>query len=426
MCSKQIIKDFEELYPGKNQKKLLEEYYRQKKKEQITVLAALLFLFLLIWYSDNQSLSLKEGNHLIRSTSEQKEQEVSLNVKRGENNWEEFSFLLSPIEYSEEELEAFYDKLIEELPEYYLEKNESSDQILFSLNFPDEIEGYPFNLLWKSYNREVINHLGEIVCNENKEDIPVEIGLTVSYGNWEREHRFYVTVIKKDMTDKLYLLKEWVQREEENTREEEIFSLPERFLNEELTWKYKGKNRSIFVILCLFPLMLILWYQRDKEIAKRVEKRRRQLKREYPDFVNRLVLYLGVGISIRESMFQIQKELERKKGQRENILFEEINYICIQMKNGLPEKMAYEILGKRCSVSEYRKLMALLIQYLEKGSSKLLESLEKEAENSRDEQFKQMRKIGEEMGTKLLFPMMLLLGLVIVLIMIPAFYSFQI
>ena len=55
----------------------------------------------------------------------------------------------------------------------------------------------------------------------------------------------------------------------------------------------------------------------------------------------------------------------------------------------------------------------------------MLETLRKEAMKAGDEQRRQIQKKGEEMETKLLFPMMVMLGIVMVFIMVPALFSFQ-
>ena len=51
--------------------------------------------------------------------------------------------------------------------------------------------------------------------------------------------------------------------------------------------------------------------------------------------------------------------------------------------------------------------------------------LEKEMQDAFEEQENFAKKKGEELQTKLLLPMMLMLGLVIVIIMIPAIANFQ-
>ena len=72
-------------------------------------------------------------------------------------------------------------------------------------------------------------------------------------------------------------------------------------------------------------------------------------------------------------------------------------------------------------MQEYIRLSTLLAQNLKRGSSTLLERLRDEAEKAAQERLQESRKMGEEAGTKLLVPMMLMLAVVMVIIMIPAF-----
>ena len=73
----------------------------------------------------------------------------------------------------------------------------------------------------------------------------------------------------------------------------------------------------------------------------------------------------------------------------------------------------------------YFKLTSLLIQHMQKGSITILESLRKEVLKAKEEQKGRIQKRGEEMETKLLFPMMIMLGIVMIFIMVPALFSFQ-
>ncbi len=50
--------------------------------------------------------------------------------------------------------------------------------------------------------------------------------------------------------------------------------------------------------------------------------------------------------------------------------------------------------------------------------------LEQEAAASFTEPKNNPRKLGEKAGTRLLFPMLLMLGIVLVILMVPAFLSF--
>ena len=52
--------------------------------------------------------------------------------------------------------------------------------------------------------------------------------------------------------------------------------------------------------------------------------------------------------------------------------------------------------------------------------------MEQESENALEERKALACKLGEEAGTKMLLPLMMMLGIVIAIIMIPAMLSFQI
>ena len=71
-----------------------------------------------------------------------------------------------------------------------------------------------------------------------------------------------------------------------------------------------------------------------------------------------------------------------------------------------------------------RKLAFLLISHLRQGNEKILSLLSDETDAALEERRNLARKKGEEAGTKLLFPMMLMLVVVMFLILLPAFSGF--
>ena len=68
--------------------------------------------------------------------------------------------------------------------------------------------------------------------------------------------------------------------------------------------------------------------------------------------------------------------------------------------------------------------MTLLTQNLKKGSAGLIASLQEEATRSLSERMRHAREEGERAGAKLLLPMIMMLTVVMVLIMVPACFSF--
>jgi hypothetical protein len=60
-----------------------------------------------------------------------------------------------------------------------------------------------------------------------------------------------------------------------------------------------------------------------------------------------------------------------------------------------------------------------------KGTRGLVQLLEEEVSDAFEERKNLAKKSGEEAGTKMLFPMMMMFGIIIVIIMVPAFLSLQ-
>ena len=71
----------------------------------------------------------------------------------------------------------------------------------------------------------------------------------------------------------------------------------------------------------------------------------------------------------------------------------------------------------------YMRFSSIITQNIRKGSEGILNILEQEASQALVERKQEALKRGEVAGTKLLFPMMLMLGLVMAIIMIPAFMT---
>ena len=128
-------------------------------------------------------------------------------------------------------------------------------------------------------------------------------------------------------------------------------------------------------------------------------------------------------MTIRGAFQKIAGDYEAKQESRDrqSPAYEEVLYLCRELNAGVSEGVAYEHFGRRTGLQEYIKFCALLTQNLKRGNSTLLERLREEADKAAQERLQQSKKMGEEAGTKLLVPMVLMLAVVMAMIMIPAF-----
>ena len=68
----------------------------------------------------------------------------------------------------------------------------------------------------------------------------------------------------------------------------------------------------------------------------------------------------------------------------------------------------------------------MLSQNLRKGSRGITELLSREAEEAFEDRKNLAKKLGEEAGTKMMIPMFIMLAVVFIIVIVPAFFSIQI
>ena len=207
--------------------------------------------------------------------------------------------------------------------------------------------------------------------------------------------------------------------------QEQVF-LPEIVAGRRLLWKVSSGDLSGVIFLLLLLAAVFSFRAGEKELHGQIERRRKQLRLEYPTLLSRLVLYAGAGMSVRGAFIKIGKEYlaERERGGEERPSCEEVVRMCRELDSGIPEQECYLRFGRRCGLLQYSRFCSLLTQHLRKGNSALLAALQNEASASFAERRTLARQLGEEAGTKLLMPMILMLIVTMVMIVIPAYSSF--
>ncbi len=118
--------------------------------------------------------------------------------------------------------------------------------------------------------------------------------------------------------------------------------------------------------------------------------------------------------------------ITRGKTGRKREAYEEIWRTWQEMKSGIPEMECYERFARRCDLIPYMKMGALLSQNLKKGAKGISEMLRMEAVQALEDRKSRARQLGEEAGTRLLIPMLLMLIIVITIVVVPAFLSIQV
>ena len=325
---------------------------------------------------------------------------------------------------TEEEEVKVLQEVKTQLEKVMLGENTSIDMVNQPLNLPEKLEGYPVTISWISSDPSCVDWEGQL-----KQEIPPQgkqvcLEATLSVQDREETCRWYVTVFPPELSEEEQLQK--LVEQENNSDTEEWYYLPAVWNGSRLTWK-KNNNETILGVVFLalvFPVLLVM--RERQSAADKKKKERQQMLQDYPEILSKLTLLLGAGINLRKAIWRIGNDYEKYVKPKEvRKAYEILVEACHEMDRGLGEREVYARMGEKMGLLPYRTLSALLIQHLQKGSRGMEHLLEEEAAKAQEMRQQQARVLGEQASTRLLFPMILMLVVVFVLMLVPAWISFS-
>lgn len=424
---RQLDEKFKILQPGVAVGKQVKDYYVTQYSLILIVIFLGDLLCLGTWMSAHSNPLLMNGNSIGRNPHGFGDVSIELSAHIEGEEEEIFDYLVEERVYTEEEIEALYDKAVDRLEAVILGSNESLEDVRQDLKLVTTLEGFPFEISWESSSYALISIDGTVDNGELAESEIVTLTAHFRYEQWTCDHQLYVKVNPVIYTDRELMRKqmeELMNVQAEKTKHEETMILPERVGERPIVWQEIIEDSSGYFLLLILLAAGVLYWGRCKDLDQKLERRKKELLLDYPEIVNKLTLYMGAGMTIRNAFFKMGEDYKKQSNQKKRYIYEEILMVCYELQSGRSESEAYEHLGKRCQVQAYMKLSALLSQNIRKGSNDLLQMLRQEADNAFAERKGLAKKLGEEAGTKLLLPMMMMLCIVMVIIMIPAYFSF--
>lgn len=375
---------------------------------------------------------LKEGHFLERRENGKGSYEETLELEiEGYEDSRKYEVVVPEQHLSETEQQEYLAAAVEEIQVDFPGDNESVNCIREKVAIRDVYQDGKVSAAWTFDKYKTVNYDGEVVAEDLPEDGElVKAVVVLSCEEAERTEEFYFRVFpaEREAEDEIIwqIGKELEGQEPEKA--EPYIELPQEMDGHRLNWREetdRTPEKLLFFGGVLAVFVPLIKQSRQQEEQK---KRVRLLELEYPDMVSKIALLLGAGMTLQGAIRKIALNYSGKREQRlveEQPAYEELLVVCREIENGIGEGAAYERFGKRCERAEYRKLGNLLAQNLRKGSSGIMALLEEEAERAFEERKGAARRYGEEAGTKLLFPMMLMLGLVMIVLMVPAVLAFQ-
>lgn len=239
-------------------------------------------------------------------------------------------------------------------------------------------------------------------------------------------YRIYVSIVPRALSryeSLLLQLQQAITTEDEGSLGENMLSLPTEIDGQRIYYS-EHEDRSYLLLPLLGVIAAMAIYMRQGQ-ARRTEKKQREalLMLDYSELVSKLMVYIGAGLTVRNALETISQHFDAliARGIKEDRpLYQELRTMVIQFRRNMPESEIYLSFGRRVNLKPYTKLVSLIEQNRMNGARNLRAMLELEMEDAFEQRKTTARRLGEEAGTKLLLPLFIMLGIVMIIVIVPA------
>lgn len=483
------------------------------RKQMLLCISASLLLTILVFFLGLQDGTLKEGFRLPRSGYGGQKQYITLEVSGlTEDTSVPLDITVSPKRYTEEEADAVFREIYEQLEELVVAEGESFANLQHDLHLMTKLPKYGVQLSWDFYpeldpamaagsvpqdadapaeawtedevpqdadapaealaedevpqdadaaaiamaeQREAARayyrkyrHLMDSDGTLHNETLPpgtvvtgylslimsTDIVPTSTDGETKylktqyhsAPYRIYVGIVPRALSryeSLLLQLQQAITAEDEGSLGENMLSLPTEIDGQRIYYS-EHEDRSYLLLPLLGVIAAMAIYMRQGQ-ARRTEKKQREalLMLDYSELVSKLMVYIGAGLTVRNALETISQHFDAliARGIKEDRpLYQELRTMVIQFRRNMPESEIYLSFGRRVNLKPYTKLVSLIEQNRMNGARNLRAMLELEMEDAFEQRKTTARRLGEEAGTKLLLPLFIMLGIVMIIVIVPA------
>lgn len=169
-------------------------------------------------------------------------------------------------------------------------------------------------------------------------------------------------------------------------------------------------EKAVLMIAFLISVVLIIYVEYDED--NKLEKRHSSIRRDFPHVLSQLALLINAGMPLREA-------IEAVASRGNSVFYEEIRILLEDMKNGIPDYEALQKFALRCGIPEVRKFSSIVIQNVKKGSTELAFALMDLSQEVWRARVNGVREEGENASAKLLIPIFIIFGGILLMVVVP-------
>lgn len=396
------------------------------RTEKRKLAVVFLLILLLASYVDITGGNIQEDGSIKRNEFGGKDKSVHL-VIDAEGIVENYSYELEvePTRISEEEAEQYIAKAMEEIDADFKE-------IKADVEIQDTYVSGFVEADWYFSPSGYLSSEGQVVQeNIPEEGILINARVTLLCGDYEAVYSFPFRIEKEILSEQerfFNQVDEWIEKQMKQEGTTSII-LPDEINGINIIWSEKKDYLAVKIMLLEIVAIVLISISKKRKLEKENQERKRSIELQYPDVVNQLSILLEAGMTTRQAWQRMAKQYTEKRQRNlveENLVYEAITHMSHRLAEGENEKIAYEKFLGEIDVMCYHRLFRTLIGNLEKGTSSICNYLEEESRRAYEQRIFLAKKIGEEASTKMLFPLMIMMILVMAMVVAPAIISFSI
>lgn len=402
----------------------VEEYYVKMISTVFVVIGVTIVISLAAFVS--QHLNREEVIHVVRQDYGEESSTLTVFYKDAAKEVQEIDLEVQAVQYRPEELAQKFTEGFQYLEQVMPGDNTDLNNVQYNLSLEKEIPGSGLMVTWFSGNYELLSDTGEIYNLDLLQPEKVMLKLELSYQEHVESREYKIMIqpasLSKEEKERIKI-KSALERQMMEQSYEQEFDLPNSLNGVALQTTKPGGNVCLLLLFLGAILAGLFVLQKRNHLREQMKQRRDKLAKEYSYFINQILLFTSAGATIQGSMERILFQYEKLK-KTEQPLYQELIQLRNEIHTGVSQEQAYYHFGRRIGVLSYIKLSSLLMQQIRKGGGGIAEQLEQEEHDAFEKRKEQARTYGEEAGTKLLFPMILLMIISMILVIYPALAGF--
>ena len=234
-------------------------------------------------------------------------EQITLDVK-DENSGTTISIdtVISPRKMTYEETMSCFDRAYDELLDILQKDNDSLDNIVMSIQFPDSLCNGIVNIHIYPEDYRIIDYDGT-VYNENigaGESVETALNYVMSYEDYTRNGVIDINVKSLGenphsmLTTDKQTLKRIIDNALNENEDKAVIELPDTINNTSVTYAYVqsqtgSKNNLLFAAMIVIAVIVLIYYKKKTKAKEEQKLRQKQLQYDYSEVISKLTLLLG-------------------------------------------------------------------------------------------------------------------------------------